>query len=266
MIVVTNCGHDSRHKTKFHMTRKAGVPNYILLLVKTEAFFELNGNIEKTSPNMVILFDRNTYIHYGCEQDSYNDDWIHFDFIDEPSLLDCLNIPFNQPIYLPQINHLSLYIRLLVQENHTHSLHQKQIQDSIMRIFLYSLDSQIAMLPSAVKYHKHYQIMNQLRMYILNTPHKKWSVDYMADYVHMSPFYFQHLYKELYHISCMQEVILARIERAKFYLTTTDMSVKAVSDFCGYENDLHFIRQFKKKEGLTPTQYRIAYQIKIDLL
>lgn len=88
----------------------------------------------------------------------------------------------------------------------------------------------------------------------------------MADYVHMSPFYFQHLYKELYHISCMQEVILARIERAKFYLTTTDMSVKAVSDFCGYENDLHFIRQFKKKEGLTPTQYRIAYQIKIDLL
>jgi AraC family transcriptional regulator of arabinose operon len=58
----------------------------------------------------------------------------------------------------------------------------------------------------------------------------------------------------------MQEVIMARIERAKFYLTTTDMSIKALSDFCGYESDLHFIRQFKKKEGLTPTEYRQLYK------
>lgn len=260
MIVVTRCGHDSRHKTKFQMIRKTGVPNYILLLVKTTAFFELNGLIETTNPNMAILFDRNTYMHYGSEQDFYNDDWIHFDFIDETSLFDRLRIPFNQPIYLPQINLLSKYVRLLVQENHSDALHKEQIQDSLMRILLYSLDSQIAMLPSEVNNHRHYQIMNQLRLNIHNTPHKKWTVDEMAEYVHMSPSYFQHLYKELFHISCMQEVILARMERAKFYLTTTDMSVKALSDFCGYENELHFIRQFKKKEGHTPTEYRNIYK------
>lgn len=260
MIVVTNCGHDSKHKVKFRMIRKTGVPNYILLLVKTEAFFELNGTIEITNPNMAILFDRNTYMHYGSKQDSYNDDWIHFDFVKEPSLLNNLHIPFNKPVYLPQINHLSNYVRLLVQENHMDSLHKEQIQDSIMRILLYSLDSQITSLPTAVNHHKHYQIMNQLRMNIHNTPHRKWTVDNMADFVHMSPYYFQHLYKELYHISCIQEVILARMEMAKFYLTTTDMSIKDLSDFCGYDSDLHFVRQFKKKEGLTPSQYRKLYK------
>ncbi|HWT76581.1 MAG TPA: AraC family transcriptional regulator [Mobilitalea sp.] len=263
MINVTNCGHDSRHKTKFCMTRKTGVPNYILLLVKTDAIFEIDGKLITTNPNMVIMFDRNTYMNYGCDKDYYNDDWIHFDFIQEPSLLDSLNIPFNQPIYLPQVNHLSNYIRLMVQEMHFPSYHKKQIIDSIMRSLLYSLDSQIAQLSSSVIHHKHYQTMNQLRMNIYNSPNKKWTVDSMADYVHLSPYYLQHIYKDIFHTSCTQEVIQARLERAKFYLTTTDMTIKELSDYCGYDNDLHFIRQFKKKEGMTPTRYRDLYRPKI---
>lgn len=260
MIVVTNCGHDSKHKIKFHMIRKTGVPNYILLLVKTEAFFEINGTVVNTNPNMAILYDRNTYMNYGCEQASYNDDWIHFDFIDETSLLDSLKIPLNEPVYLPQINQLSNYVRLLAQESHAETNHKEHIQDSLMRILLYNLDSQITMMPTTVNNHKHYLIMKQLRMNIHNTPHKKWTVDTMADYVHMSPSYLQHLYKEFFKITCIQEVIIARMERAKFYLTTTDMSVKALSDFCGYDNELHFMRQFKKSEGLTPSQYRQLYR------
>ncbi len=264
MIKVTNCGHDSKHKTKFHIIRKTGVPNYILLLVKTEAFFELNGSIEITNPNMAILFDRNTYMHYGSHKDYYNDDWIHFDFTGEPSLVETLKLPLNQPVYLPQINYLSNFVRMLVQENHGGSPHREALQDSLMRILLYSLDTQIAALPASMGNNKYYHLMNRLRLDIHNTPHRKWTVEEMAASVHMSTSYFQHLYKDLYHISCMQEVIMARIERAKFYLTTTDMSIKALSDFCGYESDLHFIRQFKKKEGLTPTEYRQLYKPVLD--
>ncbi len=260
MITVTNCGHDSRHKTKFCMLRKSGVPNYILLLVKTDAFFEFDGKLIPTAPNMAILFDRNTYTHYESAGDFYNDDWIHFDFIDEPLFLDALHIPFNQPIYLPQMNSLSNYIRLLVKECHSESFHQEQMKDCLMRLLLYNLDSLIVSHPSGSKNDRYYPIINALRMNIHNTPHRNWTVDMMAESVHISPSYFQHLYKEFFHISCMQEVILARIERAKFYLSTTDIPVKVLSDLCGYESDLHFIRQFKKKEGLTPTQYRLLYK------
>ncbi len=261
MIKVTNLGYDSRHKTKFHMIRKTGVPNHILLLVKSEAYFEINGVITTTAPNMAILFDRNTYMNYGSIENFYNDDWIHFNFVNEPSLFETLHIPFNHPIYLPQLKGLSNYVRLLVSESHSNNLHKEQVQDSLMRILLYNLDSQIADLPGTTSVNKYYQEMNQLRMNIHNTPHKKWTVDSMSGYVHLSPSYFQHLYKEMFHISCMQEVILARIERAKFYLTTTDMSIKSLSDFCGYENELHFVRQFKAKEGLTPSQYRNLFTV-----
>lgn len=36
------------------------------------------------------------------------------------------------------------------------------------------------------------------------------------------------------------------------------MSIRSLADFCGYENELHFMRQFKKFVGMTPSQYRLA--------
>jgi AraC family transcriptional regulator of arabinose operon len=256
MIVISRCGYESRHKIKLDILRKTGVPNYLLLLVKSEAFFEIDGQIIETKPNMAILFDKNTYTHYGAIQNYYNDDWIHFDFINEKSLLESLQIPFNKPLYIPCISHLSDYVRLLVQESLAESKHKEQILDSLMRTLLYNLDSQVNLSPSASNNHKHYPVMNELRTRIHSNPSKKWTVDIMADSVHMSPSYFQHLYKELFGISCVQDVIKARLDYAKFNLNISDMSIQALSEFCGYENELHFMRQFKKFEGMTPSQYR----------
>ncbi len=256
MIRVIKCGYESRHKTKFQLIRKTGVPNYILLMVKSKALFRINDKLIETNPNMVILFDRNTPTDYGSVDDFFNNDWIHFDFMGEVSIFETLHIPFNEPIYLSRMPMLSNYVRLLVQENHSPSLHKLQIQDALMRLILYSLDTQVTDHSMSLEESRYRQALNQLRLDIHNTPHKKWTAEYMAASVHLSLSYFQHLYKKTYHITCMQEVIQARIERAKFYLSTTDIPVKTVADFCGYENQMHFIRQFKMKEGLTPSQYR----------
>jgi len=34
------------------------------------------------------------------------------------------------------------------------------------------------------------------------------------------------------------------------------MSIRNLADFCGYENELHFMKQFKQYEGMTPSEYR----------
>jgi AraC-like DNA-binding protein len=38
------------------------------------------------------------------------------------------------------------------------------------------------------------------------------------------------------------------------------MRVHEIAEQCGYNNENHFMRQFKKKNGVTALQYRKNYQ------
>jgi len=261
MISIFNCGYDSRHRKALDMFRPKGTSDYTLLLIKSNAFFEWGNVYTELSPNTALLYDKHTYVHYGSRTPDYNNDWIHFDLEEEDlPFLSGLQIPFNSPFPLPYLGQLSEYSRLIVMEKHSSHPYREQILDSLMRTLLYSLASQIHAQPDKASSHKFYSLMNNLRMSVLNAPHRKWTVENMAETVHMSPSYFQHLYKELFGISCMQDVISARLKNACFYLRTTEMSIKALADFCGYENELHFMRQFKKYNHMTPSQYRTHYR------
>lgn len=265
MITVFHCGYDSRHRSILDMYHPKGTPDYTLLIIKTEAFFEQHGEVIQTPANTVILYDKGSYVHYGCHKANYNDDWIHFDLSEEElPFLKGLHIPFNTPCSLSYAGHLSDYARLVVLEKHTSHPYREEVIDSLMRALLYALSSQLQEAPDEIVTHKYYDQMNSLRISILNAPHKKWSVEEMAKSIHMSPSYFQHLYQLLFGTSCIQEVIQARIKNACFYLRTTDMSVHSLAAFCGYDNELHFMRQFKKHTQMTPTQYRTYFKNQSD--
>ena len=102
----------------------------------------------------------------------------------------------------------------------------------------------------------HYTSLAELREKIYRNPQMKWNVDTMAAYVNMSRSYFQHLYREVFGVSCMTDVISGKIEKAKEILSETSCTVSQVAAMCGYDNEEHFMRQFKKLVGMTPTAYR----------
>lgn len=258
MIHVTICGHDSHHPSSFIMEHSTGLPDYLLLLVKTDAWFDFDGVKTPTTPNMAILFDRNVHIRYGCDHAHYNDDWIHFDFStrEEDFLKQELHIPFGQPLYLPQLHSLSHQIQAMTPVFHSSGLHREQLLDSMMRTLLYSLDEQLCTVQSDSQPNKHYEAFLNLRAELYNNPGYPWTIAKMSDSLFLSASYFQHLYKDFFHCSCQQDIIRARLELAKFHLSTSDFGIRSLSQFCGYENELHFMRQFKKFEGMTPSQYR----------
>ena len=51
-------------------------------------------------------------------------------------------------------------------------------------------------------------------------------------------------------------MISGKIEKAKEILSETGCTVSQVAAMCGYDNEEHFMRQFKKVVGITPTKYR----------
>ena len=44
------------------------------------------------------------------------------------------------------------------------------------------------------------------------------------------------------------------------YLTNTEMTIKEISYFLGYEDDRNFSRAFRRWQGMSPSQYRLEYK------
>ena len=78
----------------------------------------------------------------------------------------------------------------------------------------------------------------------------------MAKTLSVSPSHFQYLYTSRFGVSCYEDILCARMKNAEYYLLSTDMTVKNIAAVCGYENDVHFMRQFRKRTGSTALEYR----------
>jgi AraC-like DNA-binding protein len=80
----------------------------------------------------------------------------------------------------------------------------------------------------------------------------------MASLAYLSPSRFHALYRAVFGISPMDDLIHARIDTAKNRLSDTEETVQNLSEQLGYRNVTHFCRQFKQLTGMTPVQFRAS--------
>jgi AraC-like DNA-binding protein len=85
---------------------------------------------------------------------------------------------------------------------------------------------------------------------------KCWTVDELAETINLSKSRFKELFKQKTQLSPIQFVRHLRFERAKELLKITHLTVKEISFAVGINDQSHFVRDFKKKYGTSPTEYR----------
>ncbi len=88
------------------------------------------------------------------------------------------------------------------------------------------------------------------------------SVKTVADCFDMSVSNLSHYFKKYTGDTISEYIALLRFERAKELLRTTDMVLSDICAQCGYLHLSTFMRQFKAREGCTPSIYRAKYQNK----
>ena len=96
----------------------------------------------------------------------------------------------------------------------------------------------------------------RLREKIYANPQEKWSVEMLCSELNMSRSYFQLIYRETFGMTCIADVINCKMNRARDLLTSTSYTISHIAQLCGYDNEEHFMRQFKKNNGVTPTVFR----------
>jgi transcriptional regulator GlxA family with amidase domain len=75
--------------------------------------------------------------------------------------------------------------------------------------------------------------------------------------VNLSPSHLQRLFKAELGMTTFRYMKLLRMERARYLLESSFLSVKEIMNTVGINNRSHFVKDFKKLYGRTPTQLRL---------
>lgn len=84
------------------------------------------------------------------------------------------------------------------------------------------------------------------------------AVEDLARLASLSPDHFSRLFRESIGETPHQFVLSFRVERAKEYLRDADRTLAQVAVLCGFSDQSHLTRVFKKKTGTTPSAFRAA--------
>lgn len=76
----------------------------------------------------------------------------------------------------------------------------------------------------------------------------------------VSEYYLAHVFKQEYGMPPMQYVLKRRIGEAQTLLMDTNLPVAEISEQLGYENPWNFSTAFRRKVGMSPSQYRTAFR------
>ncbi len=86
------------------------------------------------------------------------------------------------------------------------------------------------------------------------------SVKILADHCGMSISNFSHYFKKQTGYTVSDYIALLRFEKAKELLRTTDLNLQEIAAKCGYLHISTFMRQFKRRENMTPANFRARFR------
>lgn len=249
-------GYNSIYDSGYRLFRDPA-EECMLILTRSRCCISIDNIVMKLAPDTVFLWSGEKPFEISADDSPLVCDWLCFDATEEKELIDSFELAYDKPIRFVDTPMIKELIRNIASEFYTLASRRTKILDSYMRILLIKLGKtggRRDILPQAAE--PHYGLLMELREKIYRNPQMKWNVDNMAAYVNMSRSYFQHLYRETFGVSCIADVISGKIEKAKEILSETGCTVAQVAAMCGYDNEEHFMRQFKKIVGVTPTKYR----------
>lgn len=258
MIRILRMGCDTTHDINFSVNRPSGYEWYLLLLVKSPAIFVINGKEIATPANTLIIYDKNHPHEYRANQADYRNDWIHFDA--DSSFFSNHQIHLNKPLYITNQYYFSDLIQKMANEFYSNNPYKELTIEYLMHILCIKTREQMMIKSFIPRHTRIHEELIKLRSKIYSNPQNNWSVPIMANKLHISCGYLQNIYKKTFKISCMSDVIESRTTYAKELLLETDFSVREISDLCGYNNEVHFMRQFKKRTAMTPSEYRKCFR------
>lgn len=239
--------------------RPKGSGDYDFILFKCNLLINLDGKYVQEYPNSCIIYTPDSPQYYRAFKCKLRNDYVHFKISKDNDILSRVDVPFNKLFYPVGVDLLSLIVERIQYNLRCDDEHSCEDIDYLISHLLISLSREYKHSVRFEKnpYKKHlWKTFNDARREILKAYNQNWSVDEMAKLCNMSSSRFSVLYKEFFDVSPVEDLIITRIDKAKYMLTNENKNINDIASMLGYNNIFHFIRQFKQRTGSTPSQYR----------
>ncbi len=257
MISVVTGGYNLRHPNNFQMRWPDGIPYYLLLIVKSNAEFYIDGRFFTVEPHTAVIISPFTPYQYTNPEGEYSDDYLRFTCTEKYDLTLLKSLQLNEPFPIGASTRYTIYIQQILWEHH-YLVDQYRLtnENLLLNALFNNLIAAYTEKNMTLQSHPHYENFMNLRIEMQSASDRDYNINNLADRMNISTSHFQHLYKRFFNVAFRTDLIKARIEHAKFILSTTDFTVESISETCGYTNVIHFYRQFKKITGVTPSEFR----------
>lgn len=250
--------YDGKERKGFIVDRPQGTNDYLFIHFKTPINIYQQNEMIKIKPGACILYTPHTRHYFESLDCDLVHNWIHF-IPENSKMFDEFGFEYNKVFYPSRTNYITPIIsKIELDFINKHFMWKENISALITNLFVKLSREE---RQSNSKTFSNTMIMvrdefNQFRLQLYSNCSQEWNVDKMAKKIGLSRSRFSVLYKSFFGISPNEDLITARINRAKYLLENSSLSIYEVAEMSGYTNTFHFIRQFKKHTGTTPGMFR----------
>lgn len=253
---ITAVRHDFPERAGFRIYRPLGRKDYTFLHFEQKMTVELNGKTIVTEPNACILYSPDTPQLFYSEKNDIIHNWMHFS-ADAEDLIRAFNISENEIVYPNESKFISRLFYKMETELNSDKLFKTELLNAYFNEFFIRFSRSLnSSKPHFTVSSAEIKSLQNIRKKALSVIEHSWTIEELSRMANLSPSRFHTVYKEIFGISPIKDIIENRLQYAKNLLVATDYSISEISEKLGYLNTNHFIRQFKANEKQTPLEYR----------
>ncbi len=182
----------------------------------------------------------NSFVHFTCEADE----------------IQGIQMPMNELFHPVDDENIVEILRKLQIEYLSKLMRRERMIDLLIKELLIECERKMYISEEKVTQTEMYSELNRFRIEMLQRCSEEWNIEKMCEMTHLGRSQLYHYYRSFFYTSPKEDLIRARIDKAKHLLTNQELRVSDVAEQSGFSNIYHFNRFFKRECGMTPGEYR----------
>ena len=255
-LLVTGCGYYHSLGTAFPNARQSGRPDYQLLYIwRGSLTAQIDGNEITVKPGQLLLYKPREPQYYGLGKEGAELYWIRFTGAEAGPLLEHYFLQSGKIYTVGIFNQLKEIFSLIITERFQKKQHYEGCCAGQLK-YLAALFSRYTQSSQNMAETDRHETLLPVIDDINRNYHENKTIDDYARMCNLGKYYFISLFTKYVGCPPIAYRTEIRMQQAKLLLSSTACSIQEIALLCGYSNQHHFSKMFKKYTNESPKQFR----------